>query len=103
MDRSDFDRLNFGFEVRKSPIIIGDQLLRKKTFGVDWLHNMLFHSPIFGLFILASETYHDKIWYPLVGDKAIKQLLESEWGTLFKQYLVGRYPVYVDVKDWDRY
>ncbi len=103
LSRTEFGRLNFGFEVKRSPIIMGDQLLRKKTIGVDWLHNMLFHSPIFGLFILASETYHDKIWYPLVGDKAIKQFLECEWGALFKQYLVGRYPEYVDVKDWNRY
>lgn len=103
ISRTDFDRLNFGFEVKRSPIIMGDQLLRKKTIGVNWLHNMLFHSPIFGIFIFASETYHDKVWYPLVGDKAIKQFSENEWGTLFKQYLVGSYPVYVDAKGGKKY
>lgn len=104
MDRAEFDRLNFGFEVKRSPIIIGDQLLRKKTAGVKWLHRLLFHSPIFRLFILGSETYHDKIWYPLSGEKTIKRFQESGWGELFdEQYPAGRYPEYVEVKDWNRY
>ncbi len=103
MDRSEFDRLNFGFEVKKSPIIMGDQLLRKKTFKMAGLHNMLFHSPIFRLFMLASETYHDKIWYPLVGDKAIEQFLGDEWGELFMGYEFGEYPEFVEAKDWNLY
>jgi uncharacterized protein (DUF362 family) len=103
MDRSEFNRLNFCFEVKKSPIIIGDQLLRKRTFGVPWFHNLLFHSPIFRLFILASEIYHDKIWYPLVGEKAIGRFLENKWGESFKRYDYGEYPKFMEVKDWNLY
>jgi hypothetical protein len=103
MSRPEFDHLNFGFEVKRSPIIMGDQLLRKKTIGVNWLHKMLFHSPIFGLFILASETYHDKIWYPLVGNNTIKQFLNSEWGALFEEYPTGRYPKHEAIKEGSPY
>jgi len=103
MERSEFNRLNFGFEVKRSPIIMGDQLLRKKTADIKWLHSLLFHSPIFRLFIFGSETYHDKIWYPLSGEQAIKRFLASEWGALFEQYPAGQYPEYVEVKDWNRY
>jgi len=103
MNRNNFNRLNFGFRVKRSPIIMGDQLLRKKTFGIGWLHNMLFHSPIFGLFILASETYHDKVWYPFVGGKIVNQFMENDWGRLFEQYKTGGYPKYVEVKDWDKF
>jgi len=103
MSRPEFDQLNFGFEVRKSLVIMGDQLLRKSTAEMGLLHRLLFHSPIFRIFIMASETYHDKIWYPLVGAKMIKQFLESEWGMVFDQFPAGRYPEYVEVKDWDQY
>ncbi|PXF50252.1 MAG: hypothetical protein C4B55_06905 [Candidatus Methanophagaceae archaeon] len=63
LERRAFERLNFGFEVKKSPIIKGDQILRKKTANVKWLHRLLFFSPVFKAFIFGSEFYHDRLWY----------------------------------------
>ena len=103
VDKADFDRLNFGFEVKRSPIIMGDQLLRKKTAKVDWLHNILFRSPIFELFILASEIYHDNVWYPLVGKKEIRKFLKGGWGKKFEEFSIGHSPVYEEVADWNQY
>ena len=101
MDRSEFDRLNFAFEVKRSPIIMGDQLLRKKSASVGWLHRLLFHSPIFKLFIFGSGTYHDKIWYPMIGKKKIADFQMNEWGVLFQKYGFGDFPIYEDANEWD--
>jgi uncharacterized protein (DUF362 family) len=103
MDRSDFDRLNLGFEVRRSPVVMGDQLLRKGTAGIGPLHRLLFHSPIFKIFIKASETYHDRLWYPTVGAKRVLQFRQSEWGTLFDRYPAGVRPKHGEVRNWDPY
>lgn len=101
MNRTEFDRLNFGFEVKRSPIIMGDQFLRKKTASVKWLHRLLFHSPIFRFFIFGSETYHDKIWYPIIGKNKITEFQENEWGILFQRYGLGDFPIYQEVNEWD--
>ncbi len=103
MDKRDVLKLNFGFEVKKSPVIAWDQRLRKGTYRIKWLHNLLFHSPIFKLFIMASEVYHDRIWYPIIGKRRIKEFLKTEWGKLFQQYPYGSYPSYDEVRDWDPY
>ena len=48
---------------------------------------LLFHTPIVKIFIFASETYHDKYWYPKNGTKIVeKWKKESPWGQLFEQY-----------------
>ena len=51
MDRREFETLNFGFRVKKSPVIMWDQILRKKTANIKWLHHLLFYSPVFKTFI----------------------------------------------------
>jgi uncharacterized protein (DUF362 family) len=49
---------------------------------------LLFHTPIVNVFIFASETYHDRFWYPVYGRKVVDQWLRaSPWGRLFQQYL----------------
>ena len=49
--------------------------------------NLLFHTPIVNIFIFASETYHDRLWYPLNGRKVVQKWFdESPWGKLFQQY-----------------
>jgi uncharacterized protein (DUF362 family) len=103
MGRTEFDKLNFGFKVHSSPIIIADQLLRKGTAEMKVLYSLLFHSPIFGVFIKSSEIYHDKMWYPLVGERNKKRFLEGEWGRLFGQYPLGKYPDHKELRYWDRY
>ncbi|HNT06532.1 MAG TPA: DUF362 domain-containing protein, partial [Anaerolineae bacterium] len=48
---------------------------------------LLFHTPIVNIFIFASETYHDRLWYPLRGKRVVDQWLgESPWGQLFQTY-----------------
>jgi len=48
---------------------------------------LLFHTPLVNIFIFASETFHDKFWYPVKGQKIADQWKrESPWGQLFEQY-----------------
>ena len=103
MDGGDFERLNFGFKVKKSPIIRWDQILRRKTASIKWLHSALFYSPIFKTFIFASELYHDRLWYPSIGTRNINQFMKTGWGKLFEKCEYGDFPEYEEVKDWDPY
>jgi len=57
----DISKIDFKFDVGKSPVI-------------------------FKLCILGSSVYHDLIWYNLVGKKRIKEFMKTEWGKLFKKY-----------------
>ncbi|MEM4260267.1 MAG: DUF362 domain-containing protein, partial [Candidatus Woesearchaeota archaeon] len=94
MSKKELLKINFGFKATRSPVIFWDQLLRKNTSNIRWLHNLLFHSPIFKTFIFCSEFYHDHFWYPVVGKSKIKKFNETEWGRLFEKYEYGKYPVY---------
>ncbi|MBM4241562.1 MAG: DUF362 domain-containing protein [Euryarchaeota archaeon] len=103
MDRSDFEKLNFGFQTKKSPVITWDQILRKKTMNIGWLHGLLFNSPLFKTYIFASEFYHDRFWYPLIGKKKINAFNKTGWGRFFDKYQYGKFPEYDEVKDWNPY
>jgi len=49
--------------------------------------NLLFHTPIVNIFIFASETFHDRLWYPIRGRPVVQRWLqESPWGQLFQTY-----------------
>lgn len=51
------------------------------------LQRLFFHTPLVSLFIWGSETYHDKVWYPLKGKPAVERWQrESVWGQLFAKY-----------------
>ncbi|MGC9516149.1 MAG: DUF362 domain-containing protein [Methanomicrobiales archaeon] len=103
MENAQFNNLNFKFTTRRSPVIRWDQRLRKKTMNIQWLHNLLFNSPIFKTFIFASEYYHDHLWYPSIGKRNIKEFQQTSWGKLFERYSYGKFPDYQEVKDWDPY
>lgn len=46
-----------------------------------------FHTPLVGLFVWASDTYHDKIWWNAKGIKIYRHWLKnSPWGQLFDRY-----------------
>jgi len=48
---------------------------------------LLFHTPLVKIFIFASETFHDRLWYPFKGRRITEQWLrESPWGRLFASY-----------------
>jgi uncharacterized protein (DUF362 family) len=103
MATDDIRMLNFRFSVRKSPVIKGDQFLRKKTSGIKHLHRLLFQSPLFRIFILASEGYHDKLWYPLIGKRYIEEFSKTEWGKEFENYPYGNCPSHKSLREWDPY
>jgi len=103
ISKKEFEKLNFKFKVKKSPIIKWDQILRKKTANIKWLHRLLFYSFIFKTFIFASEFYHDWFWYPLIGKLRIKKFMRTDWGKLFGKYEYGEFPEYKEVRDWNPY
>ncbi len=103
MDSEEFRRLNLGFRVKKSPIIRWDQILRKNTVNISWLHRILFHSPVFKAFVFASEFYHDRLWYPSIGKRNIRKFMQTDWGNALEKYEYGEFPQYEEVKDWDAY
>lgn len=96
-------KINFGFKVKRSPIIALDQILRKGTANIKWLHHLLFYSPLFKLFILASKIYHDFLWYPTIGKFRIWKFKKTGWGKLFNSYPYGEFPKYKEVREWDPY
>jgi hypothetical protein len=57
MARSEFDRLDFGFEVKRSTIIIGGPASDEEGGGLKLLISLLFCSPIFRHFIFGSISY----------------------------------------------
>lgn len=50
------------------------------------LENVLLRSFITPWSYYASRLYHDGYWYPCVGKPRVNQILETEWGKLFKSY-----------------
>jgi uncharacterized protein (DUF362 family) len=103
MSQEEFKRLDFGFKTKKSLIIRWDQRIRKKTAKYKGLHRFLFHSPVFKLFIMTSEIYHDRLWYPTIGKQKIGKYRKTEWGRKFDKYNYGKLREYDEVKDWDPY
>jgi len=76
--------VNFGFKVKKSFVIWGDQMLRIGP--LRFLEKVALHSPLVGWAPFASNFYHDWLWYPTVGKKYIKQFEKTPWGKLFETY-----------------
>jgi uncharacterized protein (DUF362 family) len=75
---------NFGFTTRKSLVIWGDQLIRKGFLRP--LERILLHSPLVVWAPVASNVYHDLLWYPTVGQSRIREFMRTEWGQLFQKY-----------------
>lgn len=76
--------IDFGFKTRRSLVIWGDQMIRRgflRTF-----EKILLHSPLVFWAPLASNIYHDLMWYPTVGRRRIRRFLKTEWGGLWKVY-----------------
>jgi hypothetical protein len=52
-----------------------------------FLQRLLFHTPIVYFPIFVSETYHDRIRWPLKESKIYEQWKrETGWGRLFTEY-----------------
>jgi hypothetical protein len=75
---------NFGFSTRRSLVIWGDQMIRKGFLRP--LERVLLHSPLMVWAPMASNVYHDWMWYPTVGRSRIREFNRTEWGRLFRRY-----------------
>lgn len=95
----DLGKINFKFKVKRSPVVFFDQLLR----GKPVIDRLLFHTPMFKLAILASNIYHDHIWYPIIGCMRVNKFLKTDWGKLWLKYPYGEYPRDARLKEWDPY
>ncbi len=81
----DISDLNYKFSVGDNLASrVGDLL----WFGpLKRLQKLFFRTPLVYVFVLASEIYHDKVWWNLKGKRIFhKWLEESDWGKLFKDY-----------------
>ena len=77
--------LNLGYNVGVNLATGVGRLLWHSPLRV--FQKLFFHTPLVLIFIWASETYHDKIWWNLKGKKIYeKWLRKSPWGQLFAKY-----------------
>jgi uncharacterized protein (DUF362 family) len=81
----DISSLNLGFRTRRSLVIWGDQMLRRGP--LRFLEKIALHSPLVVWAPLASNIYHDLMWYPTIGRARIAAFRKTGWGRLFD----GRY------------
>jgi len=80
----DVSSVNFGFQTKKSFVIWGDQMLRKGP--LQFLEKVALHSPLVVWAPMASNVYHDLMWYPTIGQSRIREFAKTEWGRLFERY-----------------
>ena len=80
----DISKVNFHFKVKRSFVIWGDQCLRKGT--LRFCEKIALHSPLVFWAPLASNLYHDFLWYPTIGRSIINKFKKTEWGKLFESY-----------------
>jgi len=77
-------KINWGFKVKRSIVIWGDQQVRK---GSLKFLNPLMKTKMFELGpVQLSKIYHDLFWINTVGKKRINEYNKTEWGKLFKSY-----------------
>ncbi len=77
----DVSGLNLSFNVTRSFVIWGDQMLRKGP--LRFLEKIALHSPLVVWAPAASNIYHDLLWYPTIGRARIAAFRRTEWGRLF--------------------
>lgn len=87
---ADLENVNFHFQTKKSLVIWGDQLLRKGP--LQFLEKIALHSPLVIWAPIASNIYHDYMWYPTIGKSIIRKFAATKWGELFARYKSGELP-----------
>ncbi len=80
----DIAGVNFNFSTSKSPVIAGDQLLRKGA--LSFVEPLLFHTGLFKMCVFGSAWYHDYLWYNMIGRYRIHQFMKTGWGKLWARY-----------------
>lgn len=76
--------VRMGFRTRRSPVIWGDQLIRRGPLRP--LKRLLLHSPLVIWAPFASNVYHDFLWYPTIGRARRRAFAATPWGRLFDAY-----------------
>ncbi len=80
----DVEELNFHFKTKRSLVIWGDQMLRCGP--LRCFERIALHSPLFFWAPLASNIYHDLLWYPTIGNSKIRKFRRTKWGRLWEDY-----------------
>ena len=83
---ADAGRENWNFSVGDNMASrVGDVL----WFGpLKRLQKLFFHTPLVYVFVAGSYLYHDFLWYPVFGRRAVRSFVRtSPWGALFARYL----------------
>lgn len=80
----DIGGMNFGFRTKRSFVIWGDQMIRKGPLRP--FEHLLLHTKLVAWAPLASNIYHDCLWYPTVGRSRIREFQKTGWGRLFRRY-----------------
>jgi hypothetical protein len=80
--------VDFGFDVKKSFVIWGDQMLRKGP--LRFLEKIALHGPLMVWAPAASNIYHDWFWYPTIGKSKIRKFNATPWGALWHDYGTGK-------------
>lgn len=83
----DVSGMNLHFKVSRSLVIWGDQMLRRGP--LRFLEKIALHSPLVVWAPLASNIYHDLLWYPTVGRSRINRFRGTGWGRLFDEKYGG--------------
>jgi len=79
----DISGLNLRFEVSRSLVIWGDQMLRKGP--LRFLEKIALHSPLVVWAPFASNFYHDFLWYPTIGRARISRFRATAWGRFLNE------------------
>jgi hypothetical protein len=83
--------MNLHFKVSRSLVIWGDQMLRRGP--LRFLEKVALHSPLVVWAPMASNIYHDMLWYPTVGRARIARFRRTEWGRFFDSRYGGPEPL----------
>lgn len=78
------EEVNFHFKTKRSLVIWGDQMLRKGP--LRFMEQVALHSPLVVWAPMASNFYHDILWYPTIGRSIIREYSHTKWGKLFADY-----------------
>jgi len=81
----DLKNFNYQFKVGNNTASLAGNFI---WFGpLKWAQKLFFHTPLVNLFVVASDIYHDKVWWNIKGKRIFEHWKkESPWGELFEHY-----------------
>ena len=81
----DISNVNFGFTVGDNMASLAGDFI---WFGpLKSMQKLFFHTPLVYGFVFGSYFYHDYLWWPTKGKRAMRKVrTESKWARLFDDY-----------------